>query len=84
MNFLSSKTDAQLKKWNRISLAIAIGILLLMFVITVASLFQISGQTESVSLPLLVPIVPCPLIMVPLFFSAAISQELKIRFDLNL
>lgn len=84
MSFLQTKTEAQLKKWNKLSLGAAIAILVLMIVAIGMSLFQISEGEESNWLSLLVPAILGPLTIIPLLFSSAISQELKKRKNVNL
>ncbi|MGK0494941.1 MAG: cytochrome bd-type quinol oxidase subunit 2 [Maribacter sp.] len=84
MSFLQTKTEAQLRKWNKLLLGVAIGILVLMIIVIGMSLFQISEGEESNWLSLSVPIILGPVIIIPLLFSSAISQKLKKRKNTNL
>lgn len=83
MNYLKTKTDTQLKKWNTFLLGIAIGILVLMVVAIGISLFQFSKGEECIWLSLSAPVIFGPLIIIALLFSSAISQELKKRRNSN-
>ncbi|MFT6933930.1 MAG: hypothetical protein ACJAUQ_000309 [Maribacter sp.] len=83
MNFSQTNTEAQLRKWNKILLGMAIGILLLMIIIIGRSLFQISEGEKSIWLSLTAPFILGPLTIIPLLFSSAISKELKKRRDAN-
>jgi|AntAceMinimDraft_1070359.scaffolds.fasta_scaffold452321_1 cell shape-determining protein MreD len=79
MNFLKTKTDAQLRKWNRICMVIAIGILVIMMVFVALSLFQVSEQNENAWLSGLGPSLLLPLIFIPLLISSGIQKELEKR-----
>jgi len=72
-------TDKQLKKRNKICLAIAIVILGVMAFFVGVSLYLSSHETSYEWVLYLVPSVILPLTMVPILFSIAISSETKRR-----
>lgn len=79
MRVLENKTSAQLKKWNKICLGVAILVLLLMIALLGVLLLQLSNDTEKSWILALGPSVLLPIQFVPIIFSVLISMELKKR-----
>lgn len=83
MSVFKNKTSVQLKKWNKISMTIAILILVVMFALVLLSLFEVSDGSERAWFMAITPTILLPLIFVPLLFSSAISSEIKKRNSSN-
>lgn len=76
---VSKLTDNQLKKRNKLSLGIAIGFLIGMIALVILSLLQISNQNDNATFTASTPAILMPLIFIPLFYSSALSTEIKKR-----